>query len=517
MPAPIAIITAPQPAFLGLNKERQQVPQAPSWCIEAQNAVIDGAGRLAARKGRDTLTTSAVESGAAIRSVFEYVQTDGDVFIVSATATNIYSGTTTLSSIKGSITQTAGRWQFVNFNGSVYGWQKSHTPIVWAGTSNFAHLTASSGTLPDGDCVAAAFGRLWGLDDDGQTIRYCGLLTPTLWDTADGGGVIDMRSVWTRGTDRVQAIIAYGSRLVVFGIRHIILWSDGQGSDIGIDPLTMYVEQSIEGVGTIARDSVQQVGELDIMFWSESGVRSLRRALSEKPTPLNDASGNVRTFLEGVKATANTDNVRSVYSPVQGLYLLCVPDSDVTMCFDTKFEMEQGALRTSEWSGFDATAACVRLDGTILFGGAGELQRYFGYDDDGESYRFAYRMPWLAGAPDQSGNPAIANRLNHLKEIGAIVMAPDNTPIVFKWWTDFKNNVHTVNKTVEGGAFAEYNADALYTVAEYSGDITVKDLRITCESGAEHKFLSVGIEVDIDGFPFAIQSVTTVVRPGRPA
>ena len=508
MPAPTNVITAPEPAFLGLNKERQQVLQEPSWCIEAQNAIIDGAGRLAARKGRDTLTSSPIGGVPAIRSVFEYIQTDGDVFVVSATAANLYSGTTTLTAITGALTPTAGRWQFVNFNGNVYGWQKSHTPIVWNGTGNFAALTASDGgTVPDGDAVVAAFGRIWALDDDKQTIRYCALLNATQWDVSNGAGSIDMRSVWTRGMDEVVAITAYGSRLVVFGKRHIIMWTDGQGSDIGLDPVNMYVEQSIEGVGAIARDSVQQIGELDVMFWSESGVRSLRRSLSEKPSPLNDSSGNIRTFADGVRALANFDNVRSVYSPTHGYYLLVVPDSDVTLCFDTKFELETGALRVTEWPEFDPTAACIRLDGTILFGGAGIIERYFGFDDNGALYRFAYRMPWHASKAQ--------DHLKYLKELGAIVMAPDDTAIVFKWWTDFKSNVHSVNKTVTGGAFAEYNADALYSVAEYSGDITVKNLRVTVEEGSEHQFLSMGIEVDINGFPFAIQAATTVVRHGR--
>jgi hypothetical protein len=148
------------------------------------------------------------------------------------------------------------------------------------------------------------------------------------------------------------------------------------------------------------------------------------------------------------------------------------------------------------------------LDGTVLFGGSGELGRYFGYDDDGAAYTFVYRGPWAPG-------PGGESRLNFLKELGAIVMAPDDTPIVFKWYTDFKSNVHSVTKTVTGGAFAEYNADALYSSAEYSGDITVKDLRVTVETGSEHQFLSTGLQVAINGFPFAIQSFRTTVRAGR--
>lgn len=508
MAKPITPINLPNPSFLGLNKEKASVVQEPSWSIEAQNAVIDGAGRLAARRGLEAVTGSSVGSAAAIKQVFEYLQTDGTSIIISTQATKLYSGTTILTDKTGALTPTAGRWQFVNFNGNVYGWQRSHAPIVKVTTGNFAALTAATGSVPQGDAACAAFGRIWASDTDTQIIKYCALLDATKWDAADGAGQIDMRNVWTKGMDQVMAITAYGSRLIVFGRRHVIMWSDGSGSDIGLDPTTMYVEQSLEGIGCVARDTVQQVGELDVMFWSESGVRSIRRALSEKPTPLNDSSGNIRTFLDGVYATANMDNVRSVYSAFHNMYLLIVPDSNVTLYFDTRGETEDGKLRVCEWPSFVPTAAYAAIDQTVYFGGLGVLNKYFGYDDLGATYTFEWRMPW-----SENNGTGI---LKHVKEIGGIFLCPDSTTITIKWWTDFKSNVNTANATISGGAFAEYNADALYSVAEYSGDITVVNFRVPVEANSEHQFISIGLSVAIDGFPFAIQSASIVSRAGRP-
>lgn len=508
MPKPITPINLPNPAFLGLNKEKAAIPQEPSWCIEAQNTVIDGAGRLAARRGLEAVTSSSVGAAAAIKQVFEYLQTDGTSIIISTQATKLYSGTTTLTDKTGALTPTAGRWQFVNFNGNVYGWQRSHSPIVKITTGNFAALVAATGSLPTGDAACAAFGRIWALDSDKQIIKYCALLDATKWNAADGAGQIDMRNVWTKGMDEVVAITAYGSRLIVFGKRHIIMWSDGSGSDIGLDPTTMYVEQSLEGVGCVARDTVQQIGELDVVFWSESGVRSLRRSLSERPTPLNDASGNVRTFLDGIYTTANLDNVRSVYSAFHNMYLLIVPDSNVTMYFDTRGETEDGKLRVTEWPAFVPTAAHAAIDQTVYFGGLGVLNKYFGYDDLGSPYTLEWRMPW-----NPNDAPGV---MKYAKEIGGIFLAPDSTTVTIKWWTDFKSNVNSATFALTGGAFAEYNADALYSSAEYSGDITVANFRVPVEQGSEYQFISMGLSVAIDGFPFAIQTASIVARAGRP-
>ena len=51
----------------------------------------------------------------------------------------------------------------------------------------------------------------------------------------------------------------------------------------------------IDGVGCIARDSIQDIGT-DILFLSDTGVRSLGRIIQEKSAPIFDASKKVETY-----------------------------------------------------------------------------------------------------------------------------------------------------------------------------------------------------------------------------
>ena len=68
----------------------------------------------------------------------------------------------------------------------------------------------------------------------------------------------------------------------------------------------MILADTVEGVGCIARDSVQHTGT-DILFLSDSGVRSFGRTIQEKSMPMRDISKNVRTDLTSlVPFQANT-------------------------------------------------------------------------------------------------------------------------------------------------------------------------------------------------------------------
>ena len=58
----------------------------------------------------------------------------------------------------------------------------------------------------------------------------------------------------------------------------------------------MAVEDVIDGVGCISRDTVQDLGS-DILFLSDTGVRSLGRVIQEKSAPMRDISRNVRDQL----------------------------------------------------------------------------------------------------------------------------------------------------------------------------------------------------------------------------
>ena len=504
MTAPVQALTIPNPAFNGLAKQRQQVPMGPEWATKALNVVIDGAGRLGSRKGWQQVNASAISGTPTIRTVHEYVNAAGSSALISAGPTQLFVGTTTPTDITGAITTpTAGNYQFVNFNGKCLGWQASHAPIVYTGTGNFAEIVAGAGTLPNGNSVLAAYGRVWATDDDEQTIRYSALLDETDWSTASGGGSIDMRNVWTKGMDTVVGIRAYGSSLIVFGKRHIVIWVDGSGSEIGMDPQNIYVGQVIENVGLVARDAVALAGEQDVLFWSFSGVRSLRRTLQETATPVNEISPMNRDALRDSVSVGDLTKVRAVYSAKEGYFLIIHPDDNQTYCFDAKGVMEGDTLRTTTWS-LVPTAACETALGTLYFGFAGGLLGQYGsYADNGSSYRWEYESGWIPLEP--------AARLKMMKRLKGYFFSPASGNVTFKWWTDFKSNLRSVSRFLEGNG--DYWNEDEWSLMEWSGGRAYHEKFVALSHKCE--YFKFGLLFVIDGQPFGVQSLTLYYEPTR--
>lgn len=490
----------PNPAFNGLAKERQHVAMTPDWAAKADNVVIDAAGRLASRKGW-VLQNTAISGDPTIHQLHEYVKTDATTIVISATATKIYSGLTgALTDITPAGAPTAGNWKFQNFNNKVVGWQASHTPIVWSGTGSFTTITAASGTLPDGNTACAAYGRIWAVDDDKQTIRYCALLDETRWAPADGGGSIDMRSVWTRGTDEVVAIVAYGASLVVFGKRHVVIWTDGAGSELGLDPTNIYVSTVIENMGAISRDAVVLVGELDVIFWSPQGIRTLARTIQEYAAPDRDVSPSNRQFLADGVGSGDLTKIRGVYSPTDAFVLLSHPDAGITYCVDIRGKTPDGGLRLTTWS-IAPTALMNTVANATYFGFNGRIGKYSGYADNGASYRYRWHSGWMLVPPDE------LKKL--LKRFKAVCYTTATVTASLSYWTDFQTNAASENVTIEGSA-DEYGV-AEYGISEYSGGAAASEAMAWLTQSCQ--YVKLGIDVDISGAPFAVHTMTLYYKP----
>ena len=131
-------------------------------------------------------------------------------------------------------------------------------------------------------------------------------------------------------------------------------------------PASMTLTDTIEGVGCIARDSVQHTGT-DILFLSDSGVRSFGRTIQEKSMPMRDISKNVRTDLMKL-STLQTNAIKSVYSSDNAFYLLTLPDSNTVYCFDMRTPLEDGSHRATTWSSMYPLSFAVLEDGKIYIG-----------------------------------------------------------------------------------------------------------------------------------------------------
>jgi hypothetical protein len=148
----------------------------------------------------------------------------------------------------------------------------------------------------------------------------------------------------------------------------------------------MSLQDTINGVGCCARDSVVVTGT-DVLFLSDSGVRSLARTIQEKSAPLRDISANVRDDIVRDTAQETLANIKAVYSDVNAFYLITFPASKTTYCFDTRKALPDGSARVTTWS-LVPTALFSNRDKELLTGHAGYVGSYVGRLDRTAAYRY---------------------------------------------------------------------------------------------------------------------------------
>jgi hypothetical protein len=494
------------PGFRGLNFEQAGSLLPPQFATQAEDCIIDEAGRLAVRQGYSDVTTTDITSNPAIEAIHEYVDNSGSTEIIVAWDGGIANDVADPegNDISGSVTDTSGRWNFANFNDKCIGFQAGQKPIVYNGTGNFAAISESSGTAPSGGIGTAAFGRVWCVDSDLQTVQYSGLLDETDWNTVGDSGSIDMSNVWTDGTDVVTAIAAFNGALVVFGRRHIVFWVDGQGSALGLDPDQIYVADVITGTGCVSELTVKAVGETDLYFLSDNGVQSLSRVIQERSNPVTNLTGLVRSVLLSDLNEETFANIRAVYDAFRGFYLLSLPGAERTWCIDTRAVGQDGSGVVTTWT-LAPTALCATRDNKLYFGGTYGVGLYGGFSDAGTDIRFRYRSPWLDLGED------VGNRTKLLKRIQAILTLGSSTDVLFRWWTNFKDVGRSDTVSVTVSSSAEWGVGE-FSIAEFSGSAGLNILKTPARDRGQ--YYRIGIEASVSG-NFAVSQAELAVKIGR--
>lgn len=510
-PAPQLIeLNSVTPGRRGINLQQQNSVLPADWAIDAQNCVIDSNGRMSARKGVVSVTGTPV--GVPIKTIFEQHTALGAVTNIVAYDGGISTDVTNpgASLVTGAVTATNGRWFFQNFNNKAIGFQAGQKLIVRS-TGNFATVVESHGTAPTGGVGLAAYGRIWQLDADGHTIKYSGLLDETCWDnsTGCGAGSLDMMNIWTQGTDEVRAIVAFNHNIVVFGLRHIVFFSDGGGSALGLDPTKIGVVDVIEGTGCISQWTVQHVGDADLIFLSPVGVQSLGRLLVQRSRPLSVLTKYVRDVLVTQITSETAANISSAYSPLYGFYVLSLPIAGQTWIVDQRrrYQDEDGddVSPVTYWNFaptaiFDTTAHVLYIAKTT-----GKIGTYSGVSDDNVAFRLIFSLPWLDFG-DQ-----VSQRLKILKRLGSLVLARNAQNLAFKWAVDFSPTTLSNSVTAMVAGSAEWGT-AEFGIGEWSGGLLLQLLHIRASGTGQ--YFRFSIEADVLG-DFAIQQTEIFAKVGR--
>ena len=457
------------PAFKGINTEDSPLAQDPSFAEIADNAVIDKRGRIAARKGHDVITTNKTALGTeSIRAIREFRDESGNNKIFSVGNNKILSGTTTLvDETPGGYTIIADNWKMVDFNDSIYFFQRGYEPLIYNNTAlltpggtngdvlQLSTVTGAAGVTSAiyGNEVLAAYGRLWTADfsSNKSTVYWSDLLIGHDWSGGTSGS-IDISKVWPDGYDEIVALAAHNGLLIIFGQHSIVVYQNAQA------PATMALADTVAGIGCVDRDTVQYTGT-DVIFLSHTGLRSFGRTIREKSMPISTLSKTITKDIIGL-IQGESSFFRSVYSPEENFYLLTFVGQETTFCFDVRGTLEDGSFRVTRWPGSVFTAYERLTNGTLYIGTTNGISEYKGYSDNGVKYRFKYFSPSLT-----FGDPS---RLKILKKIKPTLVGANSATVFMKFAYDFGTSFSTTEFTVGNQQPAFYNTNEYPAYSELS-------------------------------------------------
>ena len=503
MAQPLQSINLVAPAFKGINTEDSPIAQDPSFADVADNAVIDKRGRIAARKGLDTLTDDTTELGNDyIHSIHEFYDDAGNNKLFSLGNDKVLSGVHTLvDETPAGYTIAENDWRTVNFNNAAYFFQRGQEPLIYTdadGLQTFGdyegHTTPT--TLYCNE-VAAAYGRLWVVDSNegAQIIYWSDLLVGTDFSSGSSGS-IDISEAWPDGADSVVSIAAHNNLLIIFGGHSIVVY---QGAE---SPATMTLADTVPGVGCIDRNSVQHIGT-DILFLDDTGLRSFGRTIQEKSMPISDLSGNIKT--EFIESLVNRQGpVATIYSPDNTFYLVSFPSNKLTYCFDLKGRTENGSYRVTRWPSSSFYSFENLRNGVLVVGNTFGVSYYNGYSDNGSSYRFKYYSPALT-----FGDPS---KLKILKKLRPTLVGANSGTVFLYWGYDFETFYRSAEYTVGNQDPAFYNVSE-FNVGEYTGGTLVS--RRAINATGDGSVITIGLESDINGFALSLQEINVLALIGK--
>ena len=556
---PIQPLVLDSIGIYGLNRQSSASSLPPQFLTTANNIMLDEKGRVTTREGIKQVTDNISNSNTAntliVKSLGEYISATGAKTLFAGAGANVYKINTAntpytldAQTFGGSATtKTNGNWQFTNFNNQFYGVQTGQQPINYDGTTWKDLEDVGSYHKPTGvttftpSCILGDYGRIWvgNIGENKDVVYYSDTL---IGQTFNGGasGSVDLKTVWSG--DEITALASFMGKLVIFGKSNIVIYNDPW------DPAaaSFQLDEVIEGVGCVARDSVQVIGD-DIVFLSSSGVRSLARTMVQDKMPLTDLSLAIKDEIRTNILTANMDQVKAQYDLSTGSYLLSFGGKNIVYVFDFKATTPEGAPRITTWN-FDSKknpGALLSTDDFLYIGlGAvtnfGKVATYSGfydvekedvtasygtsgacttaghtwesttskcYQDVDNTYQADFKTTWL-----DFEQPGISK---FLKRFLAIWSGGKNMNVTLNWFRDYNVTPTSANFTLDptsGGVNALWG-QGKYGNAKYAPSFQPTEYKVSMSKAA--KVVRLQIIQTVSGFKASLQNISIWAKQGK--
>ena len=239
----------------------------------------------------------------------------------------------------------------------------------------------------------------------GSSLFFSGVNQPTRWgENGTGAGFINLSNS-NGGNEVLTGLALYQGNLAAFSRRTVQVWA------IDTDPALNKQGQVLSNTGALGAGSIISVGEIDVFYLSDSGIRSLRARDSSNAAVVNDVGtpvdGLILADLAGMTDVQKAA-CPAIIEPIDGRYWLAVgskvyvfsyfPNSQVAA-----WSVYEPGFAISKFTTKDGRVYARSGDTLYLYGGASNAE----YD----SSEVEVILPYLDG-----GKPA------HMKTIEGIDM-----------------------------------------------------------------------------------------------
>jgi hypothetical protein len=268
----------------------------------------------------------------------------------------------------------------------------SSNPLYWG-------ATRVSNTTP----VSAMTFKTKAHVTSGSSLFFSGVNQPTKWgNNGTGAGFINLSNN-SGGNEALTSLALYQGQLAAFARRSIQLWA------IDTDPANNRQGQILSNTGTFAANSVMSIGEIDVFYLSDSGVRSLRARDASNAAVVNDVGTpidnliltEISTLSEAQKAACC-----AIIEPIDGRYWLAIGSKVYVYSY---FPNSQVAAWSIYEPGFTVSKFTTK-DGRVYARSGNVIYLYGGTNNaEYDSSTVEVILPYLDG-----GKPAHQKTLNGL-------------------------------------------------------------------------------------------------------
>lgn len=354
---------------LGLDRRKKRATGVPGSLWECVNAHITRGGEIEKRKA--FVSKYALPAGTfGVQSTGNTLYVFGSIVDPGMPSGVIYQrlvapGSPSMTALLDSCSFAGKAYAIATFSdGSTHHFYDGTRITDWDGGAN---KPASKGTIcrTYKNKVNALYGTSWWTSKTN---------TPGTFDsTQTGSGVTDLSQSDEFSAD-LTALAPYQTSMAFFSKQNVQLWN------VDVDPTKNVFVQTIGNTGTKAKKSAVTVGNTDLYYLSDSGIRSLRARDASNVAYVNDVGTPIDPIITAAITSLGdtvTGNACGVIEPIDGRFMLALGP------YVYVFSYFPGA-KISAWSiydpGFTISAWSIHQQG--VYARSGDTIYKYGGDDN---------------------------------------------------------------------------------------------------------------------------------------